>query len=81
MSVKFQDPPEEPPRRQLKWQPLCEKAMKAPGRWARIATTRNSYQAANAVRSLRSRKVKYPEGRWEFRNHGIEVYARYLGEA
>lgn len=81
MSVKFQDPPEETPRRQLKWHPLCEQVMQAPGTWARIATTRNAYQAANAVRSLRSRKVKYPDGIFQFRNSGAEVYARYLGEA
>lgn len=79
MSVEFRDPPSRRPRRQLKWSPLCEAVMSRPGEWARIATLADAYQAVNAVRSLRSRKVRYPDGSFEFRHDGRQVYARYLG--
>lgn len=81
MTVKFTDPPEDRRHSQRKWEPLCAAVMKRPGEWAEIATLRGSAQAVNAVRSLRSRKVRYPEGDFEFRHSGNRVYARYLGAA
>jgi hypothetical protein len=53
--------------------------MSRPGIWARIHRARDAAQANNAVRSLRSRKVRYPDGEFEFTNDGRLVYARYLG--
>jgi hypothetical protein len=80
VSVKFEDPPERHSRRQLRWWPLLEQVMTKPGGWARIATLGNAYQANNAVRALRQRKVKYPAGAFAFQADGPRVYARYDGE-
>lgn len=79
MSVRFEDPPERKERRQRRWAPLVAELLPHRGEWAILTTLRDAYQAQNAVRSLRSRKVKYPDGAFSFMADGSKVYGRYDG--
>lgn len=90
MNLIFENPPEvrgtpTRPRGSGRgfWLEHLEPLKKARRRWARVADKLGQQHAIVLTHQLRHKKVRIPEGKWEFcsRTIGIEgrVYARYLG--
>lgn len=53
--------------------------MERPTEWALVATYETQTTASSTVGGLRKGRLRIPEGRWDFRSSGADVFARYLG--
>jgi hypothetical protein len=81
--IVWEDPG--PPARgpALAWDSRLRPLMERPGEWARVREAPRSQQGG-IISQLKSRRFRYPAGRWEFTTRRIDearisVYARYLG--
>ena len=81
MSVEFVDElPGGKTRGIGKWVPILNELKTQPGRWAIIAQRESTELAAGTAHNLKSRKVKMPDGNFEFATRHGAIYARYIGE-
>lgn len=77
--IEFRDPPKVNSESIGLWVQTLAPLIDHPERWAVIATRDSITSARNLAANLRNGRVRRPEGRWEFRQRGAEVFARYLG--
>ena len=80
--VVWEDPPEKRNRHGV-WIERLTPVMARTDQWARIDEQPDVLRAERTVSSLRRKKVKMPDGKWDFR-HGVVdekhyIYARFLG--
>jgi hypothetical protein len=80
--VAWEDPPPARGDGRLRWGDRLAPLFEQPGKWAHVFTSTPS-TADTSVTKLRSRKYRYPPGRYEFCSRIVDgegrVYARYLG--
>lgn len=70
--------------RQSKLYPELLKVQQTPGIWYQIAVYDRKYRAGDVARLLRKRKIRIPDGAWQFETRISDdgrsvLYARYDG--
>ena len=61
------------------WVDRLRPLMDHPGRWAVVYKTDKQTKASGMAAALRQGKTRKPEGKWDIRSRGLEVFAQYVG--
>jgi hypothetical protein len=83
--IIWEDPPDDVKPDRFVWEPALEQVMQRPYKWAGVRSYKLEHSARASLSQLRNRKLKYPEGNWEFTvakrdSDGRHwVYARFDG--
>jgi hypothetical protein len=83
--IIWEDPPEKAMPERWLWNAALQHVKSKPGRWAAVRSYRLEHSARASLSQLRHRKVKYPEGNWQFvvskrkADGRYWVYAKYDG--
>jgi hypothetical protein len=85
MDIVWEDPPKEVAPERWVWDAALGHVKDRPGRWAAVRGYGLEHSARASLSQLRNRRLKYPDGNWDFTvakrdaDNRYWVYARFNG--